>query len=57
MARIRLDGDVLTVPEGLFKRFRYSLPFVPGKKKELYAAECFFWLHRAAPALGATTIG
>lgn len=57
MARIRLDGGVLTVPEGLFKRFRYSLPFVPGKKKELYAAECFFWLHRAAPALGATTIG
>ncbi len=55
--------DLLLLPHGSsggmfnFKRFRYSLPFVPGKKKELFAAECFFWLQRTAAPKRTRTIG
>ncbi len=44
--------DLLVLPRdrsgGMFdfRRRRYSLPFVPSKYKELYSAECFFWMDR-----------
>jgi hypothetical protein len=40
-----------------FRRLKYSLRFVPGKKKELCAAECFFWLQRATPFASTRTLG
>jgi hypothetical protein len=44
--------DLLVLPRdrsgGIFdfRRRRYSLPFVPSKYKELYSAECFFWMNQ-----------
>ena len=55
--------DLLLLPHGSsggifnLKRYRYSLPFVPGRKKELYAAECFFWLQRTHASAKPRTIG
>lgn len=55
--------DLLILPHGAgggifnLRRFRYSLSFVPGKKKELYVAECMFWLQQTKPAEGKLTIG
>ncbi|MFV2073180.1 MAG: hypothetical protein ACC742_11090 [Thermoanaerobaculales bacterium] len=55
--------DLLLLPHGAgggifnLRRYRCSLRFIPGKKKELYAAEFFFWLQRAQPAAGTATIG
>jgi hypothetical protein len=60
-----LRTDLLLLPHGRrggmfdFKRFRHSLPFVPTKRKELYQAECTFWIDRlraaSAPTLGQLT--
>jgi hypothetical protein len=47
-----LRTDLLILPRGRsggifdLKRRRYSLNFIPKKLKELYSAECFFWLDR-----------
>lgn len=55
--------DLMLLPHGSsggmfnFRRLKYSLRFIPGKKKELYAAECFFWLQRATPSAQAKTLG
>lgn len=51
-----LRTDLLLLPHGRrggmfdFKRFRHSLPFVPTKRKELYQAECTFWIDRVRAA-------
>jgi hypothetical protein len=48
--------DLLVLPHGRrggffdFRRFRHSLPFVPERLKEVYQAECTFWLNRAGTA-------
>jgi len=55
-----LRTDLLILPRGRrggmfdLKRFHHSLPFVPGRRKELYQAECTFWLGRADQARGPT---
>jgi len=55
--------DLLLLPHGSgggifnLRRFRYSLSWVPNRKKELYAAECYFWLQRAERPAATKTIG
>lgn len=55
-----LRTDLLLIPRGRsggmldFKRYHYSVTFVPGRRKELYQAECTFWTDRAAARRGPT---
>lgn len=55
--------DLMLLPHGStggmfnFRRLRYSLRLIPSKKKELYAAECFFWLQRKPQTTSTRTIG